>query len=211
MLLLCVISFLVRLTVCQYVWNENLANLLDMHNKYREDALNCKIPGQPAAKQMPTLLWDYDLARQAQQLSDTCRFQFGSPKSDKFVKVGQNIAGYPSVKDAMESWFSEHQYYNFDKHSGVQNSGNYLQIVSAKTTEIGCGVTKCKGINGFKYDLFVVCNYGEGADFTKRPYEKDPYKKCQEQLVPSVKPTHGKWHATYGTTEFNRKHCYCYK
>ncbi|VDQ09210.1 unnamed protein product [Trichobilharzia regenti] len=99
MLLLCVISFLFRLTLCQNEWNQDLATLLEMHNGYRQDALNCKIPGQPAAKQMPTLLWDYDLARQAKRLSDTCRFEFDSPTSKKFKKVGQNIAGYPSVKE----------------------------------------------------------------------------------------------------------------
>ncbi|CAH8623652.1 unnamed protein product [Heterobilharzia americana] len=183
-----------------------------MHKKFRQDAVNCRIPRQPAAKTLPRLTWNSELAQSAYRLSSTCRFGFQKPTNSRFRRVGQNIAAYRNVEDAMNGWFGEHKDYNFGSHTCSQRCGNYLQIVSNMTREIGCAVTECPYSKEFPWGLFIVCNYGEEANFQERPYEaKYPFKLCSGGSVTVTPPTDRGWHLTKGVMQFNTKNCYCYK
>nr|CAH8866004.1 unnamed protein product [Trichobilharzia regenti] len=158
------------------------------------------------------LAWNQELASQAKALSKTCRFGFNNPTSRKFHPVGQNIAAYQTVEQAMQEWFGEHKYYNFKNNKCSDSCGNYMQMAFANTTDIGCGVTKCPYSENFKYGLFIVCNYGPGANFHVRPFEaKNINEVCPVTASPSVQSGSGKWQATKGTTKFNARNCYCYK
>ncbi|CAH8865689.1 unnamed protein product [Trichobilharzia szidati] len=202
-----VLLFVFRLALAD--WDAYTAKIFEMHNDYRQKLLSCKVNGQPAAVRMPKLSWNQELASQAKALSKTCKFGFDKPRSRKFPEVGQNIAAYQTVEQAMEEWFGEHKYYNFKNNQCSDSCGNYMQMAFANTTDIGCGVTECPYSENFKYGLFIVCNYGPGANFYVRPYEaKDINQVCP---VTTVQPGRGKWQATKGTMNFNARNCYCYK
>ncbi|CAH8865707.1 unnamed protein product [Trichobilharzia szidati] len=187
--------------------------IFQMHNEFRKQILECKVDGQPAAKRMPPLVWDEELASQAKTLSRTCRIGYDSPKSSKLYPVAQYIAAYATVEQAMQSWFGQHKWYNFKNNQCSNRCRNYLQIVSANTTDIGCAVTKCPYSDDFKYGLFIVCNYGPGANLAVRPYEaKNINEVCPvKETAADVQPIHGQWQPTLGTMKFNSRNCYCFK
>nr|CAH8866008.1 unnamed protein product [Trichobilharzia regenti] len=142
-------------------WDANTAKILQMHNDYRRQILQCKVDGQPAAKRMPQLVWDKELASQAKALSRTCKLSTNSPTNRRFRFVGQNAGTCTSVENVMERWFSQHKSYNFKNHQCSGQCLNYLQMIFENTTYIGCGVTKCQTKDKRQYFL-AVCNYGPG-------------------------------------------------
>ncbi|VDP46491.1 unnamed protein product [Schistosoma margrebowiei] len=78
--------------------DEKSRELLDLHEKYRQDLVDCKVDGQPPAKYMSPLKWNYNLAAQAQTLANKCILQHDKRHSDEFDWVGQNIALHPTIK-----------------------------------------------------------------------------------------------------------------
>ncbi|CAH8613710.1 unnamed protein product [Schistosoma margrebowiei] len=82
--------------------------LLDLHEKYRQDLVDCKVDGQPPAKYMSPLKWNYNLAAQAQTLANKCILQHDKRHSDEFDWVGQNIALHPTIKSG--NWNREKPY-----------------------------------------------------------------------------------------------------
>nr|CAH8866030.1 unnamed protein product [Trichobilharzia regenti] len=86
-------------------------------------------------------------------------------------------------------------------------------MVFANTTDIGCGVTKCPGINNIKNGLFIVCNYGPAANLNARPYEaKNINEVCPvKETAVGVQSEHAEWHLTMGTLKYDARKCYCFK
>ncbi|CAH8865703.1 unnamed protein product [Trichobilharzia szidati] len=142
-------------------WDVNTAKLLRLHNEYRQQLLDCKVEGQPAAKRMPPLQWDEELASEAKELSRMCKFPTNSPTSKRFRSVGQNAGTCTNVENVMKEWFSQHKFYNFKNNQCSGQCLTYLQIIFENTTHIGCGVSKCQRGDQNHY-LFAVCNYGPG-------------------------------------------------
>uniref|UniRef100_A0AA85J4F8 SCP domain-containing protein n=1 Tax=Trichobilharzia regenti TaxID=157069 RepID=A0AA85J4F8_TRIRE len=141
-----------------------------MHNEYRQQLLECKVDGQPAPKRMPQLIWDEELASQAEAQAKSCTFYGNYPKSRRFKSVEQNIASCGSVEDVMKRWFSQHISYNFKENKCLLRCDQYLKMVSANTTHIGCAAYKCPSGEHY-YILAIVCNYGPGLRGIVRPYE----------------------------------------
>ncbi|VDQ07959.1 unnamed protein product [Trichobilharzia regenti] len=79
-------------------WDVYTAKIFKLHNEYRQKILNCEVDGQPAAKRMPQLIWDTELASQAKSLSKTCELRVQRPKSRRFHLVGQNVGTCTSVE-----------------------------------------------------------------------------------------------------------------
>ncbi|KAK4468383.1 hypothetical protein MN116_000179, partial [Schistosoma mekongi] len=156
--------------------NAKSAELLRIHNKYRQDLVDCKVEGQPPAKYMPPLKWNYNLAKQAQNLANKCILRHELATSSKFHWVGQNIAIHPSIQSGVDAWFNEHKMYNF--YGGkCDECLHYTQMVWAKTTDIGCGVAKCPAYQGFA----IVCNYGPGGNWNnEKPYEVKRRDECPD-------------------------------
>ncbi|KAH8874542.1 GLIPR1-like protein [Schistosoma japonicum] len=142
--------------------------ILDFHNKLRDDILKGVLPNQPQAKVMPKLKWNKTLARKAKSHVKKCILDVGDLSElyiGKVDSVGQNIAEHTSIENILDTWLQEGNDYNFESNTCSTECGNYKQMVSANTTEIGCASNKC----GKKY--MIVCNYAPGAD-EERPYEK---------------------------------------
>ncbi|CAH8546796.1 unnamed protein product [Schistosoma turkestanicum] len=70
--------------------------------------VDCKVEGQPPAKYMSPLNWNYELAEQAQQLANKCVLRHELAKSKNFNWVGQNIALHPTIESG--NWNNEKPY-----------------------------------------------------------------------------------------------------
>ncbi|CAH8624020.1 unnamed protein product [Schistosoma haematobium] len=95
-------------TGLQTTLDDKSLEILELHRKYRQDLVNCKVDGQPPAKYMSPLKWNYNLAAQAQTLANKCILQHDKRHSDEFSWVGQNIALHPTIKSG--NWNNEKPY-----------------------------------------------------------------------------------------------------
>ncbi|TNN06962.1 Venom allergen 5.01 [Schistosoma japonicum] len=126
-------SCLILLFTSQYVETRlplELEQIYKFHKKVRKGLLNCKIPGQPPARFLEKLKWSKLLARKAQKQANKCNFNSTDP--DDFVigeyeTIGQNIAEYPTIEQALKEWFDEHHNYNFEKNLCNGDCKNYKQ------------------------------------------------------------------------------------
>ncbi|RTG80994.1 uncharacterized protein DC041_0006689 [Schistosoma bovis] len=167
-------------TGSQRTLDEKSLEILELHRKYRQDLVDCKVDGQPPAKYMSPLKWNYNLAAQAQKLANKCILQHDKRHSDEFSWVGQNIALHPTIMSGVDAWFNEHKLYDY-KENNCMKCLHYTQMVWAKTTDIGCGVASCP-----RYGLSIVCNYGPGGNWNnEKPYEVKSRGLCPKmQNIP---------------------------
>ncbi|BFZ19719.1 hypothetical protein BsWGS_22758 [Bradybaena similaris] len=150
------------------------AAIVEHHNHFR--ALT-------KAKNMPKLTWDPQLENLAQNFAAQCKVGHNPNRNNVagFQYVGENIgAGTADFdpKATVEQWYNEINDYDYSSNTCApgKTCGHYTQVVSAKTTAIGCGVTYCPRFKqtldiGFSAGYLVVCNYGPGARSAEKPYE----------------------------------------
>ncbi|KAJ8674850.1 hypothetical protein QAD02_010636 [Eretmocerus hayati] len=148
-------------------------------------------PGpQPAARSMPPLRWDNELASIAQRWADQCDYGHDTCRDVGRFQVGQNIAqmwttGDPSdlsIQSMVDMWYDEVKDYNRYDVDNFQNLyasngeqiGHYTQFVWAKTTRIGCGSRKF--VQGDENYYYLVCNYGPAGNFIGEPVYERRYK-----------------------------------
>ncbi|KAG1658393.1 Venom allergen 5.02 [Nymphon striatum] len=135
------------------------------------------------------LKWNNNLAKHAQTHADSCS-SFHSAESRLSNIFGFNFIGeslyqafdtrwcgtcdrFPSWTIAVQAWFDEHKIYpnqteickemkNFSRitYNGNDEVGHFTQIISARTTQIGCGISVCGSCN-----LHITCNYAEIGNF----------------------------------------------
>ncbi|CAH8865695.1 unnamed protein product [Trichobilharzia szidati] len=149
-----------------------------MHNDYRKKVMNCELKNQPPAKNLPDLEWDNDLALYAQLLANECAFRSINGFVSKYQHVGQNQAMFPTIKEAVNSWFEEYTDYDFDTQNCTSVCGNYIQMVWQNTTKVGCGVKDCSQQLGYPIKS-VNCYYSEAAIWPgQRPYETKSQSEC---------------------------------
>ncbi|VDP57521.1 unnamed protein product [Schistosoma margrebowiei] len=96
--ILSIILLLCKSASCNKRLDSNSREILELHTKYRQDLVDCKVDGQPPAKYMSPLKWNYNLAAHAQKLAKNCSFEHDILQSDEFDWVGQNIALHPTIK-----------------------------------------------------------------------------------------------------------------
>ena len=133
--------------------------LLALHNRCRETATPKPTPALPA------LRWDEDAAAVAQRWADGCEFEHNRKRGD----YGENIAYYtrPAIDGLALLWITEARDYLYDRDRCAYGRacGHYTQIVSRRTTAVGCAAAKCS------FGRFLVCNYAPpGNLINKRPY-----------------------------------------
>merc|ERR1712098_415380 len=100
------------------------------------------------------------------------------PKLGKDVLIGQNWAynaGFGPGRnwtDRMSAWWdSEFPNWQWGKGSINRKEVNhYTQMMSNRTTKVGCGYTECAG--GRMTKRFFVCNYQMFQMSNKYPYTK---------------------------------------
>ncbi|CAI2732478.1 unnamed protein product [Schistosoma spindalis] len=90
------------------ILDKNSLEILELHRKYRQDLVDCKVDGQPPAKYMSQLNWNYELAAQAQTLAIKCTLDHDQRHSNQFIWVGQNIALSEKIKSG--NWNYEKPY-----------------------------------------------------------------------------------------------------
>ncbi|KAJ8674847.1 hypothetical protein QAD02_010633 [Eretmocerus hayati] len=166
--------------------------IVNRHNQLRRRVANGQEtkgrPGpQPAARSMPDLQWDNELAMIAQRWADQCDYGHDTCRNVDRYQVGQNIAqmwttGDPSglsLQSMVDMWYDEVKDYNSNDvgsfkslyASNGEQIGHYTQFVWAKTTRIGCGARKFA--QGNKNYYYVVCDYGPTGNFPGQPvYER---------------------------------------
>ncbi|XP_078610823.1 glioma pathogenesis-related protein 1-like [Branchiostoma floridae x Branchiostoma japonicum] len=160
----------VLLFVCSWLalgWTEATTNvtaqereeILRYHNFLRGNA-------PPSAANMLPLVWNDELADQAQEWALNCTIEHGYPErpnSTFGTHVGQNIWLRPvaniNLTEVIQDWYDEIDFYNWEETRCKPPPGwmcaHYTQVVWASTTDVGCGYYHCP--NGH---AVVVCNYG---------------------------------------------------
>lgn len=145
-----------------------LAEVLETHNEVRASAVPTPAPA------LPPLVWADDLAASAQAYADQCVFAHDS----ELGFLGENLfvnapAGSQTGRSVVLGWASEASDYDYNSNSCSGVCGHYTQIVWRDTTELGCGVATCNGIQNFtngEGELWV-CRYRAPGNFIgERPY-----------------------------------------
>ena len=81
--------------------------------------------------------WSDAIADTAQEWADACVYQHGWPEFDPDVvgyntnNLGQNLyatSGTLSIRFAIDAWYSEHWYYNYDTDECSWMCGHYTQV-----------------------------------------------------------------------------------
>mmetsp|Transcript_14646 Transcript_14646/g.36437 ORF Transcript_14646/g.36437 Transcript_14646/m.36437 type:complete len:321 (-) Transcript_14646:385-1347(-) len=154
--------------------------ILDKHN-----ALRAGVSSPCTAADMPELSWNAILSSHAQSWADTLAERCGNPYHESGSGEGANIhwssdgrSDAASLTEAVQAWYNEgrdlewtddntavrSRRYSNPEHDCVEHDsgdgdyckvGHYLQLISAKVTQVGCGVATCNS-RGFVY---FVCRY----------------------------------------------------
>ncbi|XP_023314714.1 venom allergen 3-like [Trichogramma pretiosum] len=160
--------------------------IVQLHNELRQKVARGEEqrgnPGpQPPALAMPNLVWDEGLAEKAQQSANRCEMKhdacFYNPP---YCDYGQNIATIWTkapmdilrIEDRILGWYDEVELVNNNlvrSYYGESSSGwgHYTQMVWAKSTRIGCGISRYYKYN-FNY-MMIFCNYGPAGNIPAQP------------------------------------------
>ncbi|RZC57900.1 hypothetical protein C5167_005190 [Papaver somniferum] len=117
------------------------------------------------------LKWSEELANFAASYAEQRRSDCALIHSDG--PLGENLfwgGGYGwTPAQAVKAWVDEGQYYDHSTNSCApgQECGHYTQIVSARTTSVGCAMLQCDGDLG----EFIICNYAPAGNYVgEKPY-----------------------------------------
>lgn len=119
--------------------DEFAKQIVDSHNRLR------------ALHGSPPLTWDTDLVAFAENFlaNQNCEFAHsGGP-------YGENLAiGYRTPERAVQAWYDEIQYYNWNNPGFAMNTGHFTQVVWKSTSRIGCAMVACPNRGDF-----LACEY----------------------------------------------------
>ena len=123
----------------------SMQTLVDAHNAHR--ARHCAGP----------LAWSPKLAQAAQSWADALKAQgckFGhKPRNAYGENLAAGTSGTLDGQAVADMWYDEVKLYKFPDGGFAMNTGHFTQLVWRQTTQIGCGVATCNGM-----DIFV-CEY----------------------------------------------------
>ncbi|XP_058500030.1 peptidase inhibitor 16-like [Solea solea] len=154
--------------------------LVELHNHYRGQV-------SPSASAMLPLKWDPSLKLLAEGYAAKCVWNHNPELKD----TGENLfagTGSLDLREALEKWFLEHLYYDFNNNSCDEDKmcGHYTQMVWADTHRVGCAFHLCSTMEGLGWERvsFLVCNYYPPGNYDDvRPYvEGDWCSQCPENL-----------------------------
>jgi len=155
-------------------------DILDSHNRLRQNLALGQIRDQPPALDMRELVWDDELAAVAQRWADQCKSGHDRRRSVDRFNVGQNVAStwtfnrpsplgdVPEFEAQIQNWFNEVTTVGFSSREIKPfrfnyRAGHYSQMAWSTTTSVGCGYTYFQDPQK-GYTKLYVCNYGPGGN-----------------------------------------------
>ncbi len=144
-----------------------LSGITDAHNQAR------------ATEGVGPLTWDPALAEVAKAWAEACVDQksptglidHNDGRSDNYPGyVGENIygaSGQASGQQAVSSWMSEEQYYDYATGHCSGVCGHYTQVMWAASKKLGCALANCPGM---QFGNAIVCNYSPGGNSGGKPF-----------------------------------------
>ncbi|KAH7955504.1 CRISP/Allergen/PR-1 [Rhipicephalus sanguineus] len=166
--------------------------ILKLHNDYRSQVAQGRLPGFPAAADMQELLWDDEMADVAQALASLCVPPGGRLEHDKvedrfttrFKTTGQNLGLQfsshpvtgPDWKPVVDGWFNEYVDYppnfvaGFPRNPTRKPTGHFTQVIWAKSRYVGCGYAYYIATGtALPHMRKYTCNYYDGGNVVTRP------------------------------------------
>lgn len=167
------------------------AFIIHLHNEARNRLANGSVSGFESALRMPTVEWNEELAELAELNVKSCQFKHDECRNtDLYRQAGQNLAiGYYPVREDIfdilkrftNLWFDEYKDATqqvMDEFDNLPNAtiGHFTQMVSDRTTKIGCGIVIYpKKVSGFTFKVVLfACNYSITSIFGQPVYRKGP-------------------------------------
>ena len=154
--------------------------IVDAHNIVRQWVKNGNYSnyGLPAAKTMPNLIWNRELAKVAQEYLNRCRSRqtcldvphFKVGRNSIRVHRGSSRNGWENI--IIDYFFKQNlrAYPITDlTYKPGQSSKTLFQLIWAKTTQVGCGIRP----HGQKH-VDHICVYGPGIVEGEMSYEAKP-------------------------------------
>ncbi|KAG5442576.1 Venom allergen 5.02 [Clonorchis sinensis] len=167
---------------------------LEEHNNYRRMLLDGEVPNQPIPKHLPPLQWSSHLKDSARRWTERCIYE---PENNP--EQGENIAiTRGGFHNPMELWFSEHWLYKMGqmKENETHLVSEYVQMVNAKTTDLGCYTHLCPlitSIGGMRWTnaYYTICKYAPPASLLDpRPYEPvNDVSQTEATTTTTTRPT----------------------
>ncbi|XP_035919333.1 antigen 5 like allergen Cul n 1-like [Anopheles stephensi] len=177
--------------------------ILHLHNEARDRLARGVEPQFAAASRMPTVTWDDELANLAEINVRSCRFEHDECRSThQYLHAGQNLAVgsyyletdiFEIVRNLTTLWYNEHVDTTqevLDRYTTDYNAtiGHYTQMISDRTTAIGCGVVIYpKKIEDFVFKMVLyACNYALTSIVHQPIYLKgEPTGRCATGTNPA--------------------------
>lgn len=136
------------------------------HNRYRKQ--HCAKP----------LTWSPQLAADAQKWADTLKAKgcmFGHSGSKHGENLAAGTTGAVPPEEVVRMWYDEVKIYDFKKPTGFSmETGHFTQLVWLDTTQIGCGMSQCKGM-----DIWV-CQYEKPGNWEGQYRQKVLPSSCKK-------------------------------
>ncbi|XP_034227926.1 basic form of pathogenesis-related protein 1-like isoform X2 [Prunus dulcis] len=154
LLAICCVALVFTL-VSANISQAEIDGFLEEHNKARKEVGN------------KPLKWNTTLAQYAQEYAnkrvDDCAMEHSRGRWGENLTSGDGMTGAAGTK----YWVTEKEFYDPKSNKCVKEEcGHYLAVIWGKTTEVGCGISKCK--DGKNY---IVCSY----DPMYQPEDERPY------------------------------------
>ncbi|OWA53288.1 putative Cysteine-rich secretory protein 2 [Hypsibius exemplaris] len=131
--------------------------IVNKHNRVRGEVY-------PPARNMPAVRWSARAAKLAQNNAYSC--VFGHEQNG----CGENLAYFSgdsgSWPQALALWANEKSSFTYGGHNNFNDVGHYTQMVSERSTGVGCASASC---DGWEYYVCSYCPAGNFNDWS-RPY-----------------------------------------
>ncbi|XP_076460344.1 uncharacterized protein LOC143293377 [Babylonia areolata] len=152
--------------------------ILQKHNDLRKNVT-------PSASDMTEMMWDAELAKQAEDWASYCRyerpprrtFDVGSNMFYKRRHVHSWHAVHDAVVKGLDSWSRGQAYYKYS--TGCGSACSYVQMIYSSTYRVGCAMNKCPSLavrSGSEgpTTLFVCFYQPRGRLTSTYPYRAGP-------------------------------------
>ncbi|HET9624318.1 MAG TPA: CAP domain-containing protein [Kofleriaceae bacterium] len=139
---------------------------VDAHNRVR--AQHCAKP----------LVWSDKLAQIAQRWANALRDKgcaFGHSNGSTGENLAAGTTGTLDPEAVVKMWYDEVSAYRFPSGGFSMKTGHFTQVVWRGTTAVGCGRSRCNGL-----DIFV-CEYDPPGNWEGQYKENVLPKSCRKE------------------------------